>query len=119
MDLSKVFAEHDETLLYIFYAMPNDEVHFRSAAELTRRGWSYNDEDQTWSVTRTKISKSQNKRPKQPNNTRGKGDENQEMSRYKFDIENWRVVEDSMSEYRQQENQPQKRVDDSNSLRTE
>ena len=119
MDLGKVFAEHDETLLYIFYAMPSDEVHFRSAAELTRRGWSYNEDDHTWSVTRTKSSKSQAKRLKQPNNTRGKGEENQEMSGYKFDIENWRVVEYSISEYKQQENQPQKRVDGGSSLRAE
>jgi|JI6StandDraft_1071083.scaffolds.fasta_scaffold493597_1 hypothetical protein len=110
MDFSKVFAEHDETLLYIYYAMPNEEVRNRSAKELSHRGWSLNENDHTWSVTRTKATKSQTKRPKQANN-RGRGDENQEMSRYIFDIENWRVVED-----KQQESKSLKRVDDPNSL---
>jgi hypothetical protein len=110
MDFSKVFAGHDETLLYIYYAMPNEEVRNRSAKELSRRGWSLNESDHTWSITKTKTTKSQNKRPKQSNN-RDKGEENQEMSRYIFDIENWGIVED-----KQQESQSLKRVDDPNSL---
>ena len=120
MDLSKVFAEHDETLLYIFYTMTNDEVQYRSAQELGRRGWLYNDSDQTWSVTRKESSKAKNKKTKQPN-SRGneKDEENIELSRYKFDIDQWRVVEFSLSEYREQENQPQKRFEDLDSLQTE
>uniref|UniRef100_A0A7S3JKN1 NOT2/NOT3/NOT5 C-terminal domain-containing protein n=1 Tax=Euplotes harpa TaxID=151035 RepID=A0A7S3JKN1_9SPIT len=119
MDLSKVFAEHDETLLYIFYTMTNEEIQYRSAQELGRRGWLYNDLDQTWSVTRKGGSKSKSKKPKQPYAMGNKGEENTELSRYKFDIEQWRVVEFSLSEYKQQENQPQKRFDDLNSLPTE
>jgi hypothetical protein len=95
MDLSKVFAEHDETLLYIFYTMNDDEVQYRSAQELGRRGWLYNEYDQTWSVTRRGNSKNKNKRGKP--NTRGssKGDDTTELSRYKFDTEQWSVVEES------------------------
>lgn len=115
-----MFAEHDETLLYIFYTMTNDEVQYRSAQELGRRGWLYNDSDQTWSVTRKGPAKGKNKRTKQPNSRgNGKGDDNEELIKYKFDIEQWRVVELSLSECRQQENQPQKRFEDLNSLQAE
>jgi len=117
MDLKKVFAEHDETLLYIFYTMTNDEVQYRSAQELGRRGWLYNDSDQTWSVTRKGPAKSKTKRSKTRGN--GKGEESTELSRYKFDTEQWSVVEFSLSEYRQQEKQPQKRFEDINPLRTD
>lgn len=122
MNLSTAFADHDETLLYMFYTMTNNEIQYHSAQELGRRGWLYNDLDQTWSVTRKGGSNKINKNKKQANpNSRanGKGDESEELCRYKFDTEQWRIVEFSVSEYKQQENQPQKRFDDIESLRIE
>lgn len=116
IDLSKVFADHDETLLYIFYTMTNDEIQYRSAQELGRRGWLYNDSDQTWSVTRKTPPKGKSKKNKSNSRVNGKGDESTELSRYKFDTDQWSVVEFSLSEYRQQEKQPQKRFEDFNSL---
>jgi len=116
MNLSTAFAEHDETLLYMFYTMINNDIQYHSAQELGRRGWLYNDLEQTWSVTRKRGS---NKNKKQANSnprTNGKGDESEELCRYKFDTEQWRIVEFSVSEYKQQENQPQKRFDDIESL---
>lgn len=121
MDLSTAFAEHDETLLYMFYTMTNHEIQYHSAQELGRRGWLYNDLDQTWSVTR-KGGSNKNKNKKQANqNSRinGKGDDSAELCRYKFDTDQWRIVEFSLSEYKQQENLPQKRFDDLESLRIE
>lgn len=99
--------------------MTNDEVQYRSAQELGRRGWLYNDSDQTWSVTRTGPAKGKNKRNKPNSRSNGKGEENAELSRYKFDTDEWSVVEFSLSEYRQQEKQPQKRFEDFNSLHAE
>lgn len=116
MDLSKTFAEHDETLLYIFYAMTNDEVQRRSAQELGRRGWLYNDSDQTWSVTRKEPAKGKSKKSKSKSRVNGKSEDSTELSSYKFDTEQWSVVAVSKSEYRQQEKQPQKRFDDLNVL---
>lgn len=118
MDLGKAFADHDETLLYIFYTMTNDEVQNRSAQELGRRGWLYNESDQTWSFTRKAPAK-QNKPKRSKTRGNGKGEDSAELSRYKFDIEQWSLVELSLSEFRQHENQPQKRFEDLTPLQAE
>lgn len=117
LDLSKVFAEHDETLLYIFYTMTNDEIQYRSAQELGRRGWLYNDSDKTWSVTRKGPSKNKPKQAKQNSRSSSKGEETAELSRYyKFDIDNWSIMECSLSENCQKENQSQRHFGEPNPL---
>ena len=38
----------DETLMYIFYSMPNDTAQTTAAIELTKRDWKYHKEHQLW-----------------------------------------------------------------------
>lgn len=51
MDFSKIFAEHDETLLYIFYSM-GEEIRDKSSKELVRKGWKFDPECQSWTTER-------------------------------------------------------------------
>lgn len=57
MDFSKIFAEHDETLLYIFYNMSDEEIKAKSSKELARKGWKLDSDTQTWTTTREVSSK--------------------------------------------------------------
>lgn len=52
MDFSKIFAEHDETLLYIFYSMGEKEIRDKSSKELVRKGWKFDSGCQRWTTTR-------------------------------------------------------------------
>jgi hypothetical protein len=115
MNLSKVFAEHDETLLYIFYTMTNDEVQYRSAQELWRKGWLYDESSQTWSATRKGSSTMKNRNEKAKiSRGNGKSNDNVELIRYKFDIDQWKI-----EECRQSENQSQQRFEDLNPYESE
>jgi len=97
MDFSKVFADHDETLLYIlFYTMCDEEIQYMSSQELRKKGWIYNDVDQTWCTTRERTSKS-GKDSKSKSRSNYKGEDN-ELQRYKFDIDQWNLVELNSSE---------------------
>jgi CCR4-NOT transcriptional regulation complex NOT5 subunit len=99
MDLSKVFAEHDETLLYIFYTMPGKDIQTRSAQELGRRGWLYNDSDELWYVTRKGPSKGKSDRSKSRGTS--KNEDNTELRSFKFDIDQWSLVEFNLPEDQQ------------------
>jgi CCR4-NOT transcription complex subunit 2 len=45
---SKMTKFSDETLFYIFYAMPQDVLQDAAAYELTRRNWRYHKGIQMW-----------------------------------------------------------------------
>ena len=60
-----------------------------SSQELTKKGWLYNNIDQTWYTTREKSPK-RGKDSKPYSN--GK-DEDSELQSYKFDIDQWNLVE--------------------------
>jgi CCR4-NOT transcription complex subunit 2 len=52
---SKITKFSDETLFYIFYAMPQDVLQDAAAYELTRRNWRYHKGIQMW-LTKTENS---------------------------------------------------------------
>jgi hypothetical protein len=118
MDFSKVFAEHDETLLYIFYTMTDETIKLRSAVELCRRGWLFDESDQTWHVTRKASSKGN--KPNKPNTREGVNSEDgTELRRYKFDIDQWNLVEFSLSDHVKRDTESQKRFEELNSLQAD
>ena len=92
LNFGKVFADHDETLLYIYYTMANDDAQAKSSKELIKRGWKFNEKDQTWYTTRTSPGKGGkgNKSKAHPNR---RGEDNPESKTFKFDINQWNVVE--------------------------
>jgi len=92
LNFGKIFADHDETLLYIYYTMPEKEVQQKSFNELSKRGWLFNESDQTWYVTRNSPGKGgKSNKPKSHQSLRN--EENIEQKRYKFDIDQWNLVE--------------------------
>jgi len=103
IDFSKVHSEHD--------------MLHRSAAELIRWGWTYDQENHSWSVSRSLSGKGNAKRPKLPSHI--VSDSTQHESRNVFDIEFWRTIDNSLSENRLDMDQSQMLVDDPNSLRAE
>lgn len=46
--LPKIQSLSDESLFYIFYTMPRDELQEKAAAELFNRNWRYHKELKTW-----------------------------------------------------------------------
>ena len=118
MDFSKVFAEHDETLLYIFYTMTDETIKLSSAVELCRRGWLFDESDQTWHVTRKASSKGN--KPNKANTREGVNSEDgTELRRYKFDIDQWNLVEFSLSDHVKRDTESQKRFEELNSLQAD
>lgn len=95
-----MFAEHDETLLYIFYTTSNKEIQTRSAQELGRRGWLYNDSDELWYVTRKGPNKG-SKKDKSKSRGSSKSEDNTELRSFKFDIDQWSLVEFNLPEDQQ------------------
>ncbi|KAJ2548721.1 transcriptional regulator [Coemansia sp. RSA 1933] len=46
--MTKISSVTDETLFYIFYTMPRDELQLAAAEELNRRQWRYHKEMRLW-----------------------------------------------------------------------
>ncbi|KAF0971677.1 hypothetical protein FDP41_009900 [Naegleria fowleri] len=46
----------DETLLYMFYAMPRDVLQLVAARELTKRGWKYHKPTQLWFIRDVSVN---------------------------------------------------------------
>jgi len=88
----KEFKDNDETLLYIYYTMSNKDTQYLCSCELTKRGWILNEREQTWYTTRNVAVKGgkTNKSKTRPNE---RSEDNTEIKRYKFDINQWTLVE--------------------------
>mmetsp|Transcript_3750 Transcript_3750/g.3481 ORF Transcript_3750/g.3481 Transcript_3750/m.3481 type:complete len:161 (-) Transcript_3750:219-701(-) len=98
MDFSKIFAEHDETLLYIFYNMSDEEIKAKSSKELAKKGWKLDSDTQAWTTTREVSSKGgksngvtrQSSKSKSKN--RRKEENEKDIQRWKFDIQKWNLL---------------------------
>ncbi|CAI2365475.1 unnamed protein product [Moneuplotes crassus] len=98
VDFSKMFAEHDETLLYIFHSMNELGIKDKSSKELTKKGWKFDSDSQRWITTREATPKGNKSNGdgkdllKSKSNTRGKARDSTEIQRWKFDIDQWNLV---------------------------
>jgi len=98
VDFSKMFAEHDETLLYIFHSMNELGIKDKSSKELTKKGWKFDSDSQRWITTREATPKGNKSNGdgqnllKSKSNTRGKAGNSSEIQRWKFDIDQWNLV---------------------------
>ena len=78
--IQKVPIFADETLFYIFYAMPRDELQLAAARELCRNDWKFHKELKVW------IKRAPSTEPVTKNSVYEHG------SWVYFDVSSWEVV---------------------------